>query len=78
MYLRALVDTMRELKQHVIFAEPQLSDQAAKIIAGEVGGRVERIDPCETILPDAPNATYLERQRRNIKVLCECLGDATP
>ena len=51
-YLRALVDTMRKLKQRVIFAEPGLSDQAAKIIAEEVGGRVERLDPCETILSD--------------------------
>ena len=77
-YLRALVDTMRKLKQRVIFSEPELSDSAAKIIAQEVGGHVERLDPCETILPDDPNATYLERQRRNIQVLRDCLGNATP
>jgi zinc transport system substrate-binding protein len=77
-YLRALVDMMRQLKQHVIFAEPELPDQAAKIIAQEVGGRVERLDPCETILSDAPNATYLERQRRNIQVLGDTLGNAAP
>ena len=73
-YLRALVDVMRQLKSRVIFAEPQLSDRAAQVIAREVGGRVERLDPCETILPDSPDATYLERQRRNIKVLRDALG----
>jgi zinc transport system substrate-binding protein len=75
-YLRALVDTMRRLHQHVIFAEPELSDRAAQIIAGEVGGRVAKIDPCETILPEDPNATYLERQRHNIQVLRDSLGTA--
>jgi len=73
-YLRALVDVMRQLKSRVIFAEPQLSDRAAQVIAREVGGRVERLDPCETILPDSQDATYLERQRRNIKVLRDALG----
>ena len=77
-YMRALVDTMQRLKQHVIFAEPELSDRAAKVIAEEVGGRVERLDPCETILSDSPKATYLERQRLNIKALQDALGGATP
>jgi len=77
-YLRALVDTMRKLKQHVIFAEPELSDQAARIIADEVSGRVERLDPCETILSEATDATYLERQRRNIQVLRDTLGNTPP
>ena len=68
-YLRKLVDLMRQLKMKVIFAEPQLPDRPAQVIAQEVGGRVERLDPCETILPDAPNATYLERQRKNLETL---------
>jgi len=77
-YLRALVDTMRQLHQRVIFAEPELSDRAARIIAEEVGGRVEKLDPCETILSENPNATYLERQHHNIQVLQDALGNATP
>ena len=77
-YLRALVDTMRQLHQRVIFAEPELPDQAAQIIAQEVGGRVEKLDPCETILSENPNATYLERQRHNIQVLRDALGAASP
>ncbi len=68
-YLRRLVDLMRELKIKVIFAEPELPDRAAQIIAREIGGRVEHLDPCETILTAAPDATYLERQQKNLATL---------
>ena len=74
-YLRKLVDLMRQLKMKVIFAEPQLPDRPAQIIANEIGGRIERLDPCETILPDAPQSTYLERQRRNIETLRRVLNE---
>ncbi len=73
-YLRRLVDLMRELKVKIIFAEPQLPDRPAQVIAQELGGRVERLDPCETILPDAPQATYLDRQQRNLDTLRQALG----
>lgn len=77
-YLRRLVDLMRELKVKVIFAEPQLPDQPARVIAKEIGGGVERLDPFETILPDAPEATYLDRQRRNLAALRNALTTPTP
>lgn len=73
-YLRALVDLMRQLGLKTIFAEPQLSDRPAQVIAQEIGGRVERLDPCETILPEAPAATYQDRQRRNLATLKQALG----
>jgi len=73
-YLRALVDLMRQLGLKVIFAEPQLSDRPAQVIAQEIGGRVERLDPCETILPDEPAATYQQRQRQNLATLRAALG----
>jgi zinc transport system substrate-binding protein len=72
-YLRALVDLMLRLGLKTIFAEPQLSDRPAQVIAKEIGGHVERLDPCETILPDAPDATYQERQRRNLATLRRAL-----
>ena len=75
-YLRKLVDVMRELKVKVIFTEPQLSDRPAQVIAMELGGRVEQLDPCETILPAAPEAGYLDRQRRNLDTLRKALGAA--
>jgi zinc transport system substrate-binding protein len=68
-YLRRLTDLMRQLNIKTIFAEPQLPDRAAQAIAREIGGRVERLDPCETILVDAPQATYCERQRKNLQTL---------
>ena len=73
-YLRKLVDVIRESGVKVIFAEPQLPDRPAQIIAREIGGRVERLDPCETILPEAPNVGYLERQRKNLDTLRRVLG----
>ena len=77
-YLRQLVDLMRQLKLNVIFAEPHLPDRPARIIAQEIGGRVERLDPCETLLPDAPEATYLQRQRTNLATLKRVLCDNAP
>ena len=74
-YLRRLVDSMRRLDLKVIFAEPQLPDRPAQIIAREIGGRVERLDPCETILPEAPEETYLTRQRRNLETLRRVLTE---
>lgn len=73
-YLRKLVDVIRESNLKVIFAEPQLPDRPAQLIAREIGGRVERLDPCETILPGAPESTYLERQRKNLTTLCDALN----
>jgi zinc transport system substrate-binding protein len=76
-YLRKLVGLMRELDLRTIFAEPQLPDRPAQVIAREIGGTVERLDPCETILADDPDATYLDRQRRNLETLRRVLGGAT-
>jgi len=74
-YLRQLVDLMRRLKMKVIFAEPQLPDRLAQVIAKDIGSRVERLDPCETILPEAPQATYFERQRLNLETLRRVLTE---
>lgn len=74
-YLKALVDVMRQARMKVIFAEPQLPDRPAQVIAGEIGGRVERLDPCETILPEAPGDTYVQRQRSNLRTLQRVLNE---
>ncbi len=73
-YLRELVDLMKRLGIRTIFAEPQLPDRPAQVIAREIGGSVERLDPCETILVDAVEATYQERQRKNLAALRKALG----
>jgi zinc transport system substrate-binding protein len=72
-YLRKLVDLIRKSKVKIVFAEPQLPDRPAQIIAREIDGRVERLDPCETILPEAPQATYIDRQQKNLATLHEVL-----
>jgi zinc transport system substrate-binding protein len=43
-YLQALTATARRLGQRVIFAEPQLSPKAARVIANEIGGEVAILD----------------------------------
>lgn len=73
-YLRHLVNRMNELGLKTIFAEPQLPSRTAHVIAQEIRGQVERLDPCETILPDQPEATYLDRQRANLNTLRRTLG----
>jgi zinc transport system substrate-binding protein len=75
-YLRELVTLMRGRGLKVVFAEPQLPDRAAQVLAREIGGGVERLDPCETILLDRPEATYLERQRANLATLRRVLSPA--
>ena len=66
---------MRKLKINVIFAEPQLPDRPAIVIAKEINGRVEKLDPCETILPESPDTTYLQRQMRNLATLSKVLSE---
>ena len=74
-YLKKLVNLMRKLKINVIFAEPQLPDRPAIVIAKEINGRVEKLDPCETILPESPDTTYLQRQMRNLATLSKVLSE---
>jgi zinc transport system substrate-binding protein len=73
-YLREVVELTRKHNIHTIFAEPQLPDGPARVIAQEIGGNVERLDPCETLLRENPNLTYVERQKKNIEVLRRVLG----
>ncbi len=44
-WLAQLVDLAQEHRVDIIFAEPQLSQRAADIIAAEIGGRVLVLDP---------------------------------
>lgn len=44
-YVRHVVDTLRRLNIRTVFAEPQLSPKLADIIATEVNGRVDTLDP---------------------------------
>lgn len=74
-YLKDLVDLIRQLGLKTIFAEPQLPDRPAQVIAREIGGSIERLDPCETVLTEAPSASYQDRQRQNLKTLVRVLSN---
>jgi zinc transport system substrate-binding protein len=73
-YLRKLVDLSRKTGVKTIFAEPDVQDRAAQIIAREIGGSVERLDPMERILAEAPERGYVARQRDNLATLQRVLG----
>jgi zinc transport system substrate-binding protein len=73
-YLKDLVKLMRQTGLKTIFAEPQLPDRPAQVIAQEIGGTVERLDPCETILPEASQWSYQQRQRQNLATLKRVLS----
>lgn len=73
-YLRKLVDLSRETGVKTVFAEPDVQDRAAQIIAREIGGSVERLDPLERIPADAPERGYVARQRENLATLQRVLG----
>ena len=74
-YLKKLVNLMQKLNINFIFAEPQLPDRPAIVIAKEINGRVEKLDPCETILPESPDITYLQRQMSNLSILSKVLSE---
>ena len=45
------------------------------LYAKEINGRVEKLDPCETILPESPDTTYFQRQMRNLATLSKVLSE---
>lgn len=67
-YLAALVSLARRQKVQTIFAEPQLSDKAARTLAAEIGGRVLILDPIggEGI---AGRDTYIGLMRYNLAAI---------
>lgn len=73
-YLRKLVDLVRAKGITVVFAETSVPDRAAQVIAKEIGGSVEKLDPLELQLADAPDRGYVERQRANLDAFKRVLG----
>lgn len=75
-YLKGLIDQMRELKIRTVFAEPQFSPRVARILAAEVGGKVETLDPYGAPALDG-RSTYADLMRYNARTLIATL-DTTP
>ena len=67
-YIRGVTDELKRQHLRTIFYEPQLSPGVAKIIAGEVGGDVQMLDPYGTE-NDPQRGTYLDVMRYNAETL---------
>lgn len=67
-YMAALISLARRQGVKTVFAEPQLSDKAARTIADEIGGRVLLLDPVggEKI---AGRTSYQSLMRYNLSVI---------
>ena len=68
------MDLVRAKGITVVFAETSVPDRAAQVIAKEIGGSVEKLDPLELQLADAPDRGYVERQRANLDAFKRVLG----
>jgi len=64
-----IVRTVRETGVKAVFAEPQLPQKAARVIAAESGAKVLLLDPL-----GGDGSDYLELMRRNIETLKDGLG----
>ena len=67
-YIAALIKKARELGVTTIFAEPQLSNKAARVIAAELGGKVLVLDPLGSAQTPGRNS-YLALMRHNLSIL---------
>lgn len=75
-WIVAVVELARKYGAGAIFAEPQFSDRAAKVIAEEYGGRVLILDPLgDESIPGRDG--YVELMRYNIAVIESGLGRTT-
>jgi len=66
------IRAMKEIKQQVVFTEPTGSPTAAKVVAQEIGGSVETLDPMDSELSNV-GKTYLERMQHNVNILLKVM-----
>ena len=64
---------MREIRQRMVFAEPQESPKAATLVAERLGAKVEILDPMDGELSPA-GKTYLERLAYDIALLVKAVA----
>lgn len=50
--LTAILELAREHGARVVFVQPQITGKSAQIVANEIGGRVEKIDPLAKDIPE--------------------------
>ncbi len=71
-HLAELVQQAKAAQVRVVIAEPQLSDQAAQVIAKETGAKVVKLDPLGGA--GGERTSYIELQLANGRALAEALG----
>lgn len=74
-HVKEITDRLRALNTKVVFAEPQLNPRVADIVAQEIGGKVQILDPQGgDIFPD--RNSYMALMRFNGQKLREALCEA--
>ena len=73
-----ITEMAKEFKEHsvkVIFTEPQYPDDLAKLIAGETGATVVKLDPVVSGPEDPPMGYYIDTMTNNLKLMKEALSE---
>ena len=68
----------KEFKEHgvkVIFTEPQYPDDLAKLIAGETGAAVVKLDPVASGPQNPPIGYYIDTMTRNLELMTKALSE---
>lgn len=73
--LAGLIDTIKNSKVGVLFAEPQYSQKAAQSIARQTGAKVYLLDPVVTGEKNAPADSYIKTMDQNLKVLVQAFEE---
>ncbi len=69
-HLAEVIEAVRKSGAKAVFAEPQLSPKAARVIAREAGVEVLFLDPL-----GRQKESYVEMMTRNLEALSEAMGD---
>lgn len=73
--LKETIDIVKGANIKVLFAEPQYSSSAAKVIANETGAKLYLLDPVVTGENSANADEYIKTMEKNLLTLIEALGE---
>ena len=73
-----IAELKEEFQEHgvkVIFTEPQYPDDLAKLIAGETGAAVVKLDPVVSGPQDPPPGYYVDTMKKNLELMEKALAE---
>ena len=73
-HIAEIVDILKKNNVKIVFAEPQFSPKASKLIAREIKGKIAVIDPLGS-LEDPKRDTYIKNMEENLKALVEAFKE---